>query len=101
MKRPGYREAVDWLDRDGPLAKWSSAGGKWTAELHPAIGGYRLSERKNGKEVGASFRPNTDDPQGRWQGLHNDAEAIAYFDNHVRNSFDVGMRRVHVGEDLF
>ena len=78
----------------GPLAKWSSAGGKWTAELHPTEGGYRLSERKGGNEVGAAFRPSADNPKIGYTGLHNDAEAIAHFDNHVRNSFDVGMKKV-------
>jgi hypothetical protein len=80
------------------IARWSSPKGKWTAELRKESGvwgeGYHLSSMKNGNPVGGSNMPTTDDPQGRWKGLHSDAEAIAHYDNHVRNTFDVGMKKV-------
>ena len=67
------------------LATWSSRGGKWTALLETTSGGYRLSERKNGDEVGAAFRPETM--------FANHYAAIAWADEHVKNCFDVAMRR--------
>ena len=39
------------------IAHWTSKGARWEAILDRTEDGYRLSERKHGKEVGASFRP--------------------------------------------
>lgn len=69
------------------LAAWSSKSAKWTAMLYSQTdGGYRLSERKDGSEVGAAHRPRD------W--FINDADALQYFDKYVCNAFDVEMKRV-------
>ena len=40
------------------IAHWTSKGARWEAILDRMRRGYRLSERKHGKEVGASvFAP--------------------------------------------
>jgi len=39
------------------IAHWASKGARWEAILDRTNDGYRLSERKHGKDVGASFRP--------------------------------------------
>lgn len=67
------------------IAEWSSRGGKWFARLCYTADGYRLAEYKNGQEVGASFRNR--------KLLKTDAEAIAYYHEYVKNSFDVEMKR--------
>jgi hypothetical protein len=77
-----------------PLARWQSAGGKWGAELHTVPGGYRLSETKNGSEVGASFTPGAGQSKFPASELKDDASAIAHYDNRVRGGFDVKMKRI-------
>ena len=68
------------------IAHWASKGARWEAILDRTNDGYRLSERKHGKEVGASFRP--------FNLLPLDDDAKTYFAHQVALGFDVPMKRV-------
>ena len=68
------------------IAHWASKGARWEAILDRTEDGYRLSERKHGKEVGASFRP--------FAVLPLDDDAKTYFAHQVALGFDVSMKRV-------
>ena len=68
------------------IAHWTSKGARWEAILDRIEDGYRLSERKHGNEVGASFRPFAQIP--------NDETAKSYFAHQVALGFDVPMKRV-------
>lgn len=68
------------------IAQWSSRGSKWTALLYKQADGYRLSERKHGSEVGASYQP--------FSFLPDDRTAITHFNYKLMVSYDVEMRRV-------
>ena len=70
-------------NRHEKIAHWLSRSAKWEAVLFRDATGYRLSERKHGREVAASFRP--------FDLLPTEEAAMLYFAEQVREGYDVKM----------